>query len=1291
MTEDVTTNIRQVVIEILPGGCMNNGQLQVQGSIAVSVSTAVANQVILTPRNGATTIKASEFNAVMNEIFYYTCQSTTPRLFRNEFKYSYWPLGVQYFAVTNHFYLQTNSAVFWNEANQACNGLQQIFGIRPYMATVTSREENDAMGNWAGWLCGTDDGHEGRWTWECGPEAGQNFGYSNWAPNEPNDSGGEWNVHRYSWGTWNDQAGYDKPGFFGIGGVTGHRDFAICEYGSPNEGYGYEGTITSNVRIVTATVTPENPLFTRTHTLSITHPRTLTKTTDLTLTMTHPTVTLLDTITISHTHTLTDDEYSPTVTVTETNPYTDTLTLEPTPTHTHSKTMSWSSTSTFERTNSLFTATESDDFTISTSNTETLTRPRTPSHTHTVTDDITDSLTVPETITSTLTRTFSRTFSLTKPTVSQTNLHTITTTATDTISRTFKTITFERTLSRTNTFSLTEVDTFTRTFTMTASDPTRTISHDRTGTPWTSTFTQDLTRTTTRTITMDKSWSRTRSTTPDPSFDKSPTPSRTRSQDSSLTRTRTIELSLTTSITANETFTPTVTETHQLTLTNTTTKTNDRTASVTRTMSKSLTDTDTSTISLPCFHYISLMTPRFLEEDIQSNDDDYFRTIEFELNCNGWTSLEEVAKYFPRALSCHNSTPSCSLNWMKSILFPENVTSHYTIDFRWLRVLIPMIPEYQTLGERWQVKMGPGLVREPVLLNYNSTYHTITVQGNTQLQEMVDVAHEAEKMAQVLGPLAGTFSGVGQQSSQTQEMTAFMGCNSAEQRAFEKSAKKVIIPMPFLDAAIEDELLRYVVSNNLAAFFIGTGMTVIVLLVNGLMKPGQIRIIASIVNYPNCCLAFAVVVHSLIVRDSYRLVGRCGTSDTLSCIVGSVCFFIWGFVSSTSIWYFHHYHYSGEFRLYAPVMPKGWSWIYFQGAWGPNAMYMRYAALAANYRSTRYTCCVLPIAHTSLVAMLVGETRLADCSTRYFLLAIAHFAFSLIHLAYVKPLRWWLMNKATFLNFFLLGIQMMLLGVSERNNFMWMRIWAIIVQIINQFVTSIYQLIVLVATLSEILFFRTKIWPDETFEIQWIWKKDKIPDEPSLEPDGKAPTKFCELELPMLGSPAEDVIPLEPHRPVKSKEVKYARFEAVADHYDFSTNQYNEGVAIEMEEKKSISSNSNHVVQQPSNHNPYQELPSVLGVQSQYNGFELAVPDNVKRFVLNQQQQQQSPMLTTESLHHGNANAMLLRSSGRSGVEATRDTPSQYVPQRSNPNHNTSGASDRRNRFNQMNLKTFYL
>ena len=75
--------------------------------------------------------------------------------------------------------------------------------INGYLATLTDAGEDafvqtNYSSNFGAWLGGSDSATEGDWRWVTGPEGAANaglgsvFGFTNWKPNEPNDSfGGE--------------------------------------------------------------------------------------------------------------------------------------------------------------------------------------------------------------------------------------------------------------------------------------------------------------------------------------------------------------------------------------------------------------------------------------------------------------------------------------------------------------------------------------------------------------------------------------------------------------------------------------------------------------------------------------------------------------------------------------------------------------------------------------------------------------------------------------------------------------------------------------------------------------------------------------------------------------------------------------------------------------------------------------------------------------------------------------------------------------------------------------------
>lgn len=117
----------------------------------------------------------------------------------------------------------------WDNAREYCES------IGGYMATITSREENDFLYNYM-CQCGYDSayfgliytGAENKWSW-CNGEA---ISYTNWAPGEPNNDGNGEKYGMFYWkytdGAWND-------GDFGNLTDQGGTAF-LCEWGDEPNG-----------------------------------------------------------------------------------------------------------------------------------------------------------------------------------------------------------------------------------------------------------------------------------------------------------------------------------------------------------------------------------------------------------------------------------------------------------------------------------------------------------------------------------------------------------------------------------------------------------------------------------------------------------------------------------------------------------------------------------------------------------------------------------------------------------------------------------------------------------------------------------------------------------------------------------------------------------------------------------------------------------------------------------------------------------------------------------------------
>lgn len=131
-------------------------------------------------------------------------------------------------SVNGHYYEFFNADVTWAEA-AALAASKTFNGLQAYLATVTDAAENDFVSReiglyQLGWLGASDNGVEGRWAWQAGPEKGQALTWFNWTANEPNNAIGGENYLQTNWqwaGEWNDHGG---PG------ATGQTNGYFVEY-----------------------------------------------------------------------------------------------------------------------------------------------------------------------------------------------------------------------------------------------------------------------------------------------------------------------------------------------------------------------------------------------------------------------------------------------------------------------------------------------------------------------------------------------------------------------------------------------------------------------------------------------------------------------------------------------------------------------------------------------------------------------------------------------------------------------------------------------------------------------------------------------------------------------------------------------------------------------------------------------------------------------------------------------------------------------------------------------------
>ncbi|KAJ9442392.1 Halomucin [Diplonema papillatum] len=106
--------------------------------------------------------------AISSVVFQTTSTSTAPRTIT----YNFGPAA--YSPATHHFYrFFPSGGTTWTEAQDKCSTGGDLLGLQGYLATITSKREQDFLYSTvgaAGWIGASDVGDESAWRWVTGPE-----------------------------------------------------------------------------------------------------------------------------------------------------------------------------------------------------------------------------------------------------------------------------------------------------------------------------------------------------------------------------------------------------------------------------------------------------------------------------------------------------------------------------------------------------------------------------------------------------------------------------------------------------------------------------------------------------------------------------------------------------------------------------------------------------------------------------------------------------------------------------------------------------------------------------------------------------------------------------------------------------------------------------------------------------------------------------------------------------------------------------------------------------------------
>ncbi|MBE0424899.1 MAG: T9SS type B sorting domain-containing protein [Lutibacter sp.] len=220
ITDPDDTTVATFFIQISEGYKNGEDKLTLLGSHPnITTSWSAGEGKLTLKSSSAAEATYIDIIAAVKEVVF---ESSSPTVF-GEKKFSFTIGDANYLPSTGHFYEYVeDTGITWTNAKTAAAS-RTYFGLKGYLATITSAEEAKLSGEQAagaGWIGGSDAETEGTWKWVTGPEAGKTF-YKNgttngtdipfafWNTGEPNNLENEDYAHVTApgvgiLGSWND-------------------------------------------------------------------------------------------------------------------------------------------------------------------------------------------------------------------------------------------------------------------------------------------------------------------------------------------------------------------------------------------------------------------------------------------------------------------------------------------------------------------------------------------------------------------------------------------------------------------------------------------------------------------------------------------------------------------------------------------------------------------------------------------------------------------------------------------------------------------------------------------------------------------------------------------------------------------------------------------------------------------------------------------------------------------------------------------------------------------------------